>query len=70
LASQHLKGGLHFVAGLLSFAGSRTQAGGKRHPITFNNPPNDIIIQRFHPCYPEQIPATFAISQLPSKILS
>jgi hypothetical protein len=68
LASQHLKGDLNFVADLLSFAGSRAGAGGKRHPIAFDDLPNDILTQRFHLCCPEQIPKTFAMSQLPSKI--
>ena len=31
---------------------------------------NDILTQRFHLYYPEQIPSNFEISQLPSKILS
>jgi hypothetical protein len=70
LASQHLKGDLNFVADLLSFAGSITRAGGKRHPIAWDDPPNDVLTQRFHLYYPEQIPKNFAISQLPSEILS
>jgi hypothetical protein len=70
LASQHIRGELNFVADLLSFAGSRTRAGGKRHPIAFDDPPNDVLTQRFHLYYPEQIPANFEISQLPSEILS
>jgi hypothetical protein len=69
LASQHLKGDLNFMADLLLFAGSRARAVGKRHPIAFDDPPNDILTQRFHLYYPEQIPKTFAISQLPSEIL-
>jgi hypothetical protein len=70
LASQHLKGELNFVADLLSFAGSRTRAGGKRHPIAFDDPPNDVLTQRFHLYYREQIPENFTISQLPSEVLS
>jgi hypothetical protein len=70
LASQHIQGDLNTVADLLSFAGSRTRAGGKRHPIAFDDPPNDILNQRFHLYYPEQIPGNFKISQLPSAILS
>jgi hypothetical protein len=70
LASQHLKGDLNFVADPLPFAGSRARAGGKRHPIAFDDPPNDIITKRFHLCYPQQIPKTFAMSQLPSEIFS
>jgi hypothetical protein len=70
LASQHIRGELNFVADLLSFAGSRTRAGGKRHPIAFDDPPNDILTQRFHLYYPEQIPENFEICQLPVEILS
>jgi hypothetical protein len=70
LASQHIPGELNTIADLLSFAGSRTRAGGKRHPIAFDDPPNDILTQRFHLYYPEQIPESFEISQLPSEILS
>jgi hypothetical protein len=47
LASQHLKGDLNFMADLLSFAGSRARAGGKRYPIAFDDPPNDILTQLF-----------------------
>jgi hypothetical protein len=70
LAAQHLRGELNFVADLLSFAGSRTRAGGKRHPIAFDDPPDDILTQRFHLYYPDQIPENFAICQLPSEVLS
>jgi hypothetical protein len=70
LASQHIQGALNTVADLLSFAGSRTRAGGKRHPIAFDDPPDDILTQRFHLYYTEQIPQSFAISPLPKEILS
>jgi hypothetical protein len=70
IASQHIKGELNNVADLLSFAGSLTRAGGKTHLLAADDPPNDILTQRFHSAYPEQIPANFAISQLPDKILS
>jgi hypothetical protein len=70
IASQHIKGELNNVADLLSFAGSLTRAGGKTHPLAADDPPNDILTQRFHSTYPEQIPANFAISQLPDEILS
>jgi hypothetical protein len=70
LASQHIQGDLNTIADLLSFAGSRTRAGGKRHPIAFDDPPNDILTQRFHLYYTEQIPESFEISPLPKEILS
>jgi hypothetical protein len=43
LASQHIQGDLNTVANLLSFAGWITRAGGKRHPIAFDDSPNDIL---------------------------
>ena len=70
LASQHIQGDLNTVADLLSFAGGITRAGGKQHPIAFDDPPNDILTQRFHLYYSEQIPESFKISQLPSEISS
>ena len=70
LASQHIQDKLNTVADLLSFAGSRTRAGAKRHSIAFDDPPNDILTQRFHLHYSEQIPENFKISQLPNAILS
>jgi hypothetical protein len=70
LASQHIRGDLNVIADLLSFSGGITRAGGKRHPIAFDDPPNNILTQRFHLYYMEQIPENFKISQLPSEILS
>jgi hypothetical protein len=70
LASQHIQGKLNFVADLLSFSGSRTRAGGKRHPIVVDDPPDDILTQCFHLYFPDQIPANFAICPLPSQVLS
>jgi hypothetical protein len=66
----HCLPALNNVADLLSFAGSLTRAGDKTHPLAADDPPNDILTQRFHSAYPEQIPANFAISQLPDEILS
>jgi hypothetical protein len=51
LASQHIQGDLNTVADLLSYVGGMTRAGGKRHPIAFDDPPNDILTQRFHLYY-------------------
>jgi hypothetical protein len=70
LASQHLQGDLNTVADLLSFSGGITRAGGKTHPIAFDDPPDDILSQGFHLCYPGQIPENFKISPLPSDITS
>jgi len=70
LASQHIQGDLNTVADLLSFSGDITRAGGKRHPIAFDDPPNDILTKRFHLYYAAQIPKNFEIYQLPSEILS
>jgi hypothetical protein len=67
LASQHLKGELNVVADFLSFDGSSRE---KSHPLAFDCPPDSILTQRFHQYLHQQIPANFAISPLPSKILS
>jgi hypothetical protein len=67
LASQHLKGELNTVADLLSFSGS---SRGKPHPIAFDDPPDDVLTQRFHTHFASQIPENFKISPLPRKILS
>lgn len=68
LASQHLKGELNVVADLLSFAGDDSR--GKSHPIAADMPANDELTCRFLSSFPSQVPANFAISQLPDEILS
>ena len=68
LATQHIKGELNVVADLLSYAGE-IQRGGGNHPIARDNPPNDILTNRFLSKFPAQVPASFAISQLPNEIL-
>jgi hypothetical protein len=68
IASQHLKGELNVVADLLSFAGD--DARGKSHPIAADMPANDELTRRFLVSYPSQVPANFAISQLPDEMLS
>jgi hypothetical protein len=70
LATQHIRGELNTVADLLSFSGDITRAGGKKHPIAFDDPPNNVLTQRFHEHYPSQIPAAFEILPLPNEILS
>ena len=68
IASQHIKGEMNVVADLLSFTGEGER--GKDHPLAYDNPPNDILTQRFHSHLPSQVPENFAICQLPSEILS
>ena len=68
LASQHIKGDLNVVADLLSFAGNGDR--GKAHPLAYDDPPNDILTQRFRDYLPSQVPANFEICQLSSEILS
>lgn len=68
LATQHIKGQLNAVADLLSFCGSSDRS--KVHPLAYDDPPNDILTQRFRSALPNQIPDTFEIVQLPSEILS
>jgi hypothetical protein len=57
-------------ADLLFFSGDNMRVGGKKHTIAFDNPPNDVLTQRFHDRHLSQIPDTFEISQLPRDILS
>jgi hypothetical protein len=68
LASQHLQGDLNMAADLLSFSGGIMRARGKKHPIAFDDPPDDILTQRFHLHHPGQIPENFKTSPLPSNI--
>ena len=68
LASQHLRGELNVVADLLSFAGESGR--GKEHPLAHDDPPNDILTERFLLTLTEQVPANFSISQLPREVLS
>jgi hypothetical protein len=67
LASQHIKGDLNIVADFLSFDGSSRE---KSHPLAFDCPNDATLTQRFHQYLPQQIPANFVISPLPTKILS
>jgi hypothetical protein len=67
LGSQHVKGELNVIADLLSFEGS---VRGKRHPLAFDNPPNDVLTSRFHNSpFATQVPPNFAIHQLPDEML-
>ena len=56
------------MADLLSFA--EDDSRGKSHPIAADMPANDELTRRFLTSYPSQVPANFAISQLPGEILS
>ena len=67
LASQHLKGESNLVADYLSFTGSDR---GKKHPLAFDEPADDVLTARFHSQLSSQIPESFAISTLPNEVLS
>ena len=67
LASQHIKGIHNVVADLLSYVGN---SRGKPHPIAADDPPDDVLTNRFHSSFPEQIPSNFEISHLPDEINS
>ena len=67
LASQHIRGELNVVADLLSFAGKSER--GKPHPLAFDDPPNDILTNRFRLHLTSQVPENFRISQLPNEML-
>jgi hypothetical protein len=67
LASQHFPGELNDVADLLSYHGS---IRNKRHPLAWDNPPDDILTTRFHFAMSQLIPQSFRISRLPDEILS
>ena len=67
IASQHIKGEINIVADLLSFAG--TSERGKPHPLAFDNPPDDVLTQRFKSNLASQVPENFKISPLPNAIL-
>jgi hypothetical protein len=69
LFGQHLKGSYNFVADWLSFAGHHRDHD-KPHPFAADEPPNDILTQRFHTYCPQLIPRTFSISPLPSEVSS
>ena len=56
------------MADLSSFAGDDSR--GKSHPIAADMPSNDELTRRFLASYPSQVPASFAISQLPDEIPS
>ena len=56
------------VADWLSFVGD---GRGKEHPLAFDNPPDDILTERFIKLLPSQVPENFRTEPLPSsEILS
>jgi hypothetical protein len=57
-----VKGELNLVADLLSFSG---ESRGKRHPLAFDEPANDVQTARFLSTFPSQVPENFVISQFP-----
>jgi hypothetical protein len=67
LASQHIRGKHNVVSDLLSFEKSDR---GYLHPLAYDSPADDVLTQRFHSFLSPQIPRDFAISPLPSEILS
>ena len=67
IASQHILGEQNLVADLLSFSSSGDR--GKPHPLAHDDPPSDVLTQRFRDELTGQVPANFVISQLPNEVL-
>ena len=67
LASQHFPGQLNTVSDYLSFEG---ETRGKKHPLAWDCPPDDVLTQRFHSYLPQLIPENFDIVPLPAEISS
>ncbi len=72
IASQHLKECQNVVADFLSFKGEDREIRGeiKSNPLAYDFPPNDVVTSRTHNHFPQLIPAGFAVSHLPTEILS
>jgi hypothetical protein len=74
LAPQHLQGKKNMVTDWLSFKGGTRSAemnrGAAKHPLTYDNPCNDQLTNRFLRSCPQLIPPAFKISQLPAEIFS
>jgi hypothetical protein len=68
LCSQHLKGETNHVADWLSFTDQTRD--GKRNPVAFDDPADDLLTHRLHSSVPQLIPQHFEISPLPDEILS
>jgi hypothetical protein len=67
LTAQHLRGDYNDVSDTLSYAG---RVRGKTSPLTEDDPPDDVLTQRFHKYSPQLIPSSFVISPLPEEIMS
>ena len=67
LASQHTKGQANLVADLLSWSGN---VRGTPHPSALDDPLDAELTLRFHSFLPQLIPRSFAISPLPTEVLS
>ena len=67
LTAQHLRGDYNDVSDTLSYAG---RVRGKTSPLTEDDPPDDVLTQRFHEYSPQLIPSSFVISPLPEEIMS
>ena len=72
LASQHVPGNQNQIADWLTFEGTERQENGKAivNPLAYDCPSNDQLTQRCHSHYPQLVPPSFEISQLPHEILS
>jgi hypothetical protein len=67
LPSHHLKGEKNTVSDLLSYTGSTR---GHAHPLAADEPSDEVLTHRLHIFLSSQIPRSFAISALPSEVLS
>ena len=72
LTSQHVPGDQNQIADWLTFEGTERQENGTAvvNPIAYDCPSNDQLTQRCHSHYPQLVPPSFEISQLPPEILS
>ena len=72
IALQHLIGCQKIVADFLYFEGEDREIKGesKLNPLAYDFPPNDVVTARAHTNFSQLIPAGFAVSHLPTEILS
>lgn len=68
LCAQHLTGSHNTVSDWLSY--SVQLRDGKRNPLAWDDPSNDVLTHRFHSFTPQMIPSDFKISPLPVEISS
>ena len=69
LCTQHLTGSLNTVADYLSFS-HQCREGSKINPLAYDDPPDDILTNRFHSHLSQLVPQGFAICPLPDDVLS